>query len=110
MTRSHSRVDRAVAERGTDGFTRLALNSRGGVVGATVVGPRAGESVAELTLAARRRVSTGSLASTVHAYPTYSDGVWNAAIDHTRARLAAPAVRRLTHLLTHLLTALRRLT
>ena len=95
----HTDVDRAVAEAATAGFSRLALDGRGRVVGATVVGPRAGETLGELTLAVRRGLRTRDLAGTTHAYPTFSDGAWNAAIADVRSRLAAPAAERVVRAL-----------
>ncbi|MGV8979109.1 MAG: dihydrolipoyl dehydrogenase family protein [Cellulomonas sp.] len=96
VTRHHRHVDRAVAEGRTDGFTRLVLGSRGRIVGATVVGPRAGESLAELTLAVRKGLTSTDLAGTIHPYPTYGDGPWGAAVSVFQERLAAPRVQRLT--------------
>lgn len=100
VTRQYADVDRAVTERSTAGFARLALGSRHRVVGATVVAPRAGEALAELTLAVREGLATGALSSTIHAYPTYADGPWNAAIGDTQERLKHPAVRALTTTIT----------
>ncbi len=88
-TVAHTHLDRAIAEADTTGFSRLALDRRGRVVGATVVGPRAGETLGELTVVVRQGLRTRDLASTTHAYPTHNDGVWNAAITDVRARLAA---------------------
>lgn len=96
VTRHHDHVDRAVAEDDTSGFARLALDHKGCVVGATVVGPRAGETLPELTVAVRMGLRTRDLASAIHAYPTYADGPWNAAIDDVRARLQRPAMARAT--------------
>jgi pyruvate/2-oxoglutarate dehydrogenase complex dihydrolipoamide dehydrogenase (E3) component len=90
----HGHVDRAVAEGMTDGFTALVLDRRRRIVGATVVGPRAGEVLGELTLAVRRGLTTTDLAGTTHAYPTYSGAAWDAAVDDVRSRLAGPVVRR----------------
>ncbi|MDQ3579879.1 MAG: FAD-dependent oxidoreductase, partial [Actinomycetota bacterium] len=45
-TLGHDEVDRAVVEDRTVGFTRLVLDGSGTIVGATVVGPRAGETLA----------------------------------------------------------------
>jgi pyruvate/2-oxoglutarate dehydrogenase complex dihydrolipoamide dehydrogenase (E3) component len=42
------------------------------LVGALVVGPRAGEMIAELTLAIRGEVDLGVLEDTLHAFPTFS--------------------------------------
>ena len=44
---SHREVDRAIAEDATGGITRLIADRKGHLVGATIVGPRAGESLAE---------------------------------------------------------------
>lgn len=101
-TLHHDDVDRAVAEGRTAGFARLVLDRRGRVVGATVVGPRAGETLAELTLAVRHGLKAQDLASTMHPYPTWGDGPWNAAIADVRSRLAAPTTRRATRTLAAL--------
>lgn len=90
----HHDVDRAVAEGRTDGFTALALDGRGRLVGATVVGPRAGEVLAELTAAVRRGDRPRDLAATIHPYPTWGDGPWNAALGEVRRGLEGPAARR----------------
>lgn len=99
MTRPHSDVDRAVTEARQDGFARLVVDGRHRVTGATVVGPRAGESLAELVLAVRKRITTSDLAGTIHAYPTYADGPWNAAIADVQERLASGPTRRAVGLL-----------
>ncbi len=94
-TRRHDEVDRAVAEGRTAGFSRLVLDRRGRVVGATVVGPRAGEVLAELALATRHGLRARDLAAVMHAYPTWADGPWNAAIAEVQERLATPVPHRL---------------
>ncbi|MDP9428231.1 MAG: FAD-dependent oxidoreductase [Actinomycetota bacterium] len=90
----HAHVDRAVVEGETEGSTTLVLDRRRRIVGATVVGPRAGEVLGELTLAVRKRLTTTDLAGTTHAYPTYSGAAWDAAVDDVRSRLAGPVTRR----------------
>jgi len=90
----HDEVDRAVVEDKTVGFTRLVLDGRRRIVGATVVGPRAGETLAELTLAVRKGLKPSDIASTMHPYPTWGDGPWKASISQVRARLQAPTARR----------------
>lgn len=91
----HATVDRAVAEGVTDGFTALVVDRRRRLVGGVVVGPRAGETLGELTLAVRKGLTTSDLAGTTHAYPTYDDALVDAALDDVRARFAGPVVRRL---------------
>ncbi len=90
----HSHVDRAVAEGSPGGFARLVIDKRGHVLGATVVGPRAGETLGELTLAITRGLTTRDLAGVTHAYPTYNDGPWNAAISDVQDQLERPGTRR----------------
>lgn len=104
VTREHVDVDRAQAEGRTDGFTRLVLGRGGRLLGATIVGPRAGESLAEATLAVQRGLTATDLAGVTHPYPTYGDGTWNAAIAVVQGRLAAPR----THRLLAALVAVRR--
>lgn len=87
----HDHVDRAVTEANPAGFTRLLVDRGGHVVGATVVGPHAGELLGEITLAARLGLRTRAIAGTTHPYPTYSVGLWDLAVDDFRARLQQPA-------------------
>lgn len=89
----HDDTDRAVTEHDTRGMARIVVDKRGRILGGTVVGPRAGESLAELTLAVQQRLTTRDLTATTHPYPTYSDALWNAAIAHTRSTLSSPLAR-----------------
>ncbi len=93
-TVEHGEVDRAIAEQQTAGFSRLVLDGKGRVVGATIVGPRAGESLAEAVLAARHGLRARDIAAATHAYPTYSDGLWKAAIAQVQAQLAGGVTGR----------------
>ncbi|MFH9071374.1 dihydrolipoyl dehydrogenase family protein [Streptomyces alboflavus] len=88
LTLAHDRVDRAVADGRTDGFTSLVLDRRGRIVGATVVAPRAGETIAHLAAAVRLGWTPSQYAKTVHPYPSYTDGPWHAALTGVYARLA----------------------
>ncbi len=94
LTLSHEHVDRAVAEGRLDGVTKLAVDGRGRIVGATVVGPRAGETLGELAVAVSRGLRTRDLAGIMHPYPTFNDGAWNAAIADVRRQLEQPMTRR----------------
>jgi pyruvate/2-oxoglutarate dehydrogenase complex dihydrolipoamide dehydrogenase (E3) component len=80
-------VDRAVTAGRTDGFIKIiagprpGLRSAGGgrVLGATIVADRAGEMINEVALAIRTGMFTGRLAQAVHAYPTWSLAIQQAA-------------------------------
>ena len=70
-----SRFDRALAEGATDGFVQL-ITARGKdrILGATIVGPNAGELIAPIALAMRHKLGLMKLMGTIHAYPTLAEG------------------------------------
>ena len=80
-------VDRAITSGREAGFVKLIAGPRpllrsvggGQVLGATIVGPRAGEMIGEIALAMRTKMFTGRLAQTIHAYPTWSMAIQQAA-------------------------------
>ncbi len=95
-------LDRALTSGETDGFIKLIAGPRrllrnlgaGQLLGATIVAPRAGEMIAEVTLAMHTRMFTGRLAQATHAYPTWSSGVQLAAAQFVMeigGRTAQPA-------------------
>lgn len=98
-------VDRAIATGHTAGFVKVIAGPRpilrgaggGRILGATIVAARAGEMIHEPALAMRTRMFAGRLAQTVHAYPTWSVAVRQAAaqfffeIGGRQARPAQPA-------------------
>lgn len=92
----HADVDRAVTDGDTRGLTRLVLDHRRRVIGATVVSPRAGELLGELVVAARSRMRIGELAGTMHPYPGFGDAVWKPAIQAVREQLRRPSTTWLT--------------
>jgi pyruvate/2-oxoglutarate dehydrogenase complex dihydrolipoamide dehydrogenase (E3) component len=66
----------------SDGFLKLFADSRRGVlVGATAVGPEAGEWLQQLTLAIRAEVPIDVLRDTIQPFPTFSEAVTFAARD-----------------------------
>jgi pyruvate/2-oxoglutarate dehydrogenase complex dihydrolipoamide dehydrogenase (E3) component len=97
---SLTETDRAITEEKTTGFAHLVIGKRGRIVGGTIVGPRAGESLAELTLAVEQGMSTRDLAGITHPYPTYNDAVWNAAIAHARSGLDSPVAKAAVRVLS----------
>lgn len=79
--------DRAITVGRTDGYLKLIAGPRrvlgnaggGQILGATIVGPSAGELINEVALAMTTGMFAGRLAQTVHAYPTWSMAVQIAA-------------------------------
>lgn len=85
-------LDRAITDNARTGFVKLITEQgRDRLLGATVVAPRAGEMLAELTLAMRHGIGLKKLFATIHPYPTYTEanrdaaGAWRRA--HTPAWL-----------------------
>lgn len=80
-------VDRAVTAGRTEGFVKFVAAPRrltgwaggGHLVGATIVGPTAGEMIHEAALAMSTSMFTGRLAQTTHAYPSWSMAIQQAA-------------------------------
>lgn len=76
----YSKVDRALATGNTKGLIRIFARSWDGkIYGAAVVGDRAGEMIAELSLALKHGITLRNIADTIHAYPSFALGVRRAA-------------------------------
>jgi pyruvate/2-oxoglutarate dehydrogenase complex dihydrolipoamide dehydrogenase (E3) component len=63
-------IDRARAEGETAGLAKIVTNHRGKLLGAAIVGPHAGELIAEFGLALSQGMRASDLSSVIHAYPT----------------------------------------
>jgi len=91
----YDRLDRAITEGAAVGEVRVyATTWRGKVLGATVLGSRAGELIGELALAMRHGISLRQISDTIHPYPTYGLGVRRAA-DQWYARRQSARLTRL---------------
>ncbi|MEK7216734.1 MAG: FAD-dependent oxidoreductase, partial [Chloroflexota bacterium] len=75
----NSRIDRALTDGDGAGFVRVVRAPDGRLVGATAVGPHAGEAIHEWVLAIDRGMRLADVASSIHAYPTYAFGHWQLA-------------------------------
>jgi pyruvate/2-oxoglutarate dehydrogenase complex dihydrolipoamide dehydrogenase (E3) component len=65
--------DRAQAERDTAGLIKVVLGKRGRILGATIVGPHAGEMIGLWGLAIQQDLKIGAIASAILPYPTVSE-------------------------------------
>ncbi|GAA4855239.1 FAD-dependent oxidoreductase [Luteimonas vadosa] len=69
-----SELDRAVAEAATAGFVKvLVAPGKDRILGATVVGERAGETIALFALAMKQGIGLDKILGTVFAYPTFAE-------------------------------------
>jgi pyruvate/2-oxoglutarate dehydrogenase complex dihydrolipoamide dehydrogenase (E3) component len=73
LTWSFAEVDRAQAERETEGFVKIVVDRKGRVLGATIVGPRAGELILPWILAIQERIKIGRIAQMIAPYPTLGE-------------------------------------
>jgi pyruvate/2-oxoglutarate dehydrogenase complex dihydrolipoamide dehydrogenase (E3) component len=86
-TLPYSAIDRAVIVGEPDGLVKVITKGKplighaggGAVLGAHIIGPGAGELIHEFVLAMQLRAFSGRLAQAIHAYPSMSVGVQQAA-------------------------------
>ena len=97
-----ARVDRAVSEDDTIGLVKLVTHRNGRILGASIVGERAGEALAEVSLALSRQVKVRALAASIHPYPTYNSAIQllatQIAIEQRLAGLGGRVLRRLSRM------------
>jgi len=71
---------RAQAQGDTTGMVKIVSDKmHGEILGAHIIGSGATELIAELTLGASMELTVKELASTIHAHPTVSEGIMEAA-------------------------------
>ena len=63
----------------TEGMVRLAADSDGQIVRATVIGQHATDVIHEIALAMRHALTMEQVAETIHAHPTFAEAVGEAA-------------------------------
>ncbi|MCX7750391.1 MAG: dihydrolipoyl dehydrogenase [Candidatus Bipolaricaulota bacterium] len=73
-------LGRAWAEGEPEGHVQLVADGDGRLLGAEIVGSHASDLVAEAALAIEAGLRAEDLAATVHAHPTFAEGLWEAAL------------------------------
>jgi pyruvate/2-oxoglutarate dehydrogenase complex dihydrolipoamide dehydrogenase (E3) component len=87
-------IDRALAEGEDDGRIKL-VTRRGRILGASLLGPHAGELIHEIVLAMQTGAKIRDLSAAIHAYPTLAQVHRRAANTAYAARLFSPGTRTL---------------
>jgi pyruvate/2-oxoglutarate dehydrogenase complex dihydrolipoamide dehydrogenase (E3) component len=87
--------DRAQAERETRGHVKVVTDSKGTILGATIVGAQAGEMITAWTLAISQKMNIRAFTAMVVPYPTLSEIGKRAAIDFFTPSLTRPLLRRI---------------
>ncbi len=68
-----SKVDRAITDGETTGLIKVfAKKFNGEIYGASILGPHAGDLIAEYALAMRNGIKLSKISGTIHAYPTFA--------------------------------------
>lgn len=87
-------LDRAIADSDARGFVKvLTVPEKDKVLGATIVGARAGELITEFVSAMKHGIGLNKILGTIHVYPTFAEankylaGNWKKA--HAPARVLA---------------------
>ena len=97
-----SQIDRALAEREEQGMLKLVTH-RGKLLGASMLGPHAGELIHEMVLAMKSGASVATISSTIHAYPTLAQIHRRTANTAFAQTLFSPATRHLVRWLQRLI-------
>ncbi|HEY4140824.1 MAG TPA: FAD-dependent oxidoreductase [Pseudolabrys sp.] len=87
--------DRAQIERESHGHIKVITTPKGIVVGATIVGARAGELIAMWALAIAQKLNISAIADLVVPYPTLTEVGKRAAIEWLTPSLTSPRLRRI---------------
>jgi dihydrolipoamide dehydrogenase len=96
-------IDRAQAESETRGFIKLVLaGKKEEIVGAHLVCAHAGELLGELALAIRHHHTINDILDTIHAYPTMSTGIQQAAFEAYVLGAGIKSNRKIVHTLLRL--------
>ena len=93
-------IDRAITDDAIEGFIKVVYRDNGTVLGATVVGRQAAESLQGWSIAAARGLKTGHVAQVMQAYPSLAMGnqqiAWNAYLGGLTQGLTGRVLRWLT--------------
>ena len=91
--------DRARTERAEDGFVKAVVGAKGRVLGASIVGPHAGELILPWVFAVQGKLRIKDLASVIAPYPTWSEITKRAAGSFYTPKLFSDRTRRMVRLL-----------
>ncbi|HYF08131.1 MAG TPA: FAD-dependent oxidoreductase, partial [Acetobacteraceae bacterium] len=94
--------DRLVAEGRPEGLVKFVVGRKGRLLGASLVGPRAGDMAGTIGLMIGRGLPLSALAGLVLPYPTAAEALKRAAGDYYTPKLLSPFTKRLVGLLKRL--------
>jgi pyruvate/2-oxoglutarate dehydrogenase complex dihydrolipoamide dehydrogenase (E3) component len=77
-------MDRAKTDHDVTGFLKVILGKGGRLIGATLVGDKAGEMIPIASLAIRKKMKLSDLLGIIYSYPTEAEIFQRAAMQHLR--------------------------
>ncbi|HBE70549.1 MAG TPA: FAD-containing oxidoreductase, partial [Planctomycetaceae bacterium] len=99
-TQPFSGVDRNLLEGDSTGYVRVYTpRGRDTILGATIVGHRAGDMISELTLAMSAGIGLSKIGSVIHPYPTSADAIRRLGDQYSKTRLTSHTRRLLSTLM-----------
>ncbi|QMT16008.1 FAD-dependent oxidoreductase [Planococcus maritimus] len=66
-------IDRANTKKDSIGKVKIVLDKKGYILGASILGDRAGEIISQIQTLKTLGINMGKLSSVIHPYPTYSE-------------------------------------
>lgn len=87
-------IDRALTDVQTAGLAKLVVH-KGRILGASILGPHAGELIHEIVLAMKTGAGIGDISATIHAYPTLAQIHRRTVNTWYGRKLFSPGTRRL---------------
>lgn len=88
FTQHFSEVDRAILDGETEGFVRVHVRKGSDeILGASIVAEHAGDMISEITLAMTNKIGLGTIANTIHPYPTQAEAIRKVGDQFNRTRL-----------------------
>lgn len=94
--------DRALTENSNTGLIKvIAYKNR--ILGASILGPHAGELIHEFALAMKMRAKLGDISATIHAYPTLSQINRRAINSFYAPKLFSPRTRKIVRFINKVL-------
>ena len=92
----YDQLDRAVTSGEPTGFADLFTDSKGRLVGATIVGTAAGETINEMTARIHAGAKLRDIGQMVRPYPTFAEGAAKAANETLREQYFSERNRKFT--------------
>lgn len=91
-------IDRGYTDLTLEGTIKIICDKRGYILGAHILGERAGDIIHELQLAKMKGIKFHELQSVIHAYPTYAELNWHMAkrayLDRLESNMLIRMVKR----------------